>query len=162
MRELPSPEADRDLQLVALVEELRSRADLRDDVVVVDLRRDPDLLPDDGLLFLLRVLGLLLEVVPVLSEVQDLADRWLAVRRDLDEVVALLLRFGERTGGGNDAQRLTVHPDEADCGNADHLVDPQFGRGYRATPSIGVSAPLAVLPLPVEGLQLERVYHRAR
>ena len=161
MSELAAAEADRHLQLVAFIEELRGRSDLRVDVVVVDLGRDPDLLPGDGLLLLLRILGLLLEVVAVLPEVEDLAHRRLAVRRDLDEVVALFLRFGEGTGSRNDAQRFTVRTDEADRGNADHLVDPQFGRGYRATPSIGVSAPLPVPPLPVEGHQLERVYHRA-
>ena len=160
VRELASAEADRDLELVALVEELRRRADLRVDVVLVDLRRDPDLLPGHRALLLLGVLGLLLELVAVLPEVEDAAHRRLGRRRDLDEVVPLFLRLRERARRGHDAQLLPVQSDEADGRDADLIVDPQLGRGYREAPVRGVRSPLAALGLPVERLQLGRVYHR--
>jgi hypothetical protein len=162
MGELSPAEAHRDLELVTLVEELRGRPDLRLDVVLVDLRRDADLFPGDRLLLLLRVFGLLLLVVAVLSEVTDPRDRRLAGGRDLDEVVPLVLRLRERARGRDDAQSLAFGADEADVRSADRFVDPQLGRGYRAASFTGVGTPLAARPLPVEERQVERVYITAR
>jgi len=138
MGQLAPAKAHRDLQLVTFIEELRGRADLCPDIVLVDLRRDPDLLPDDGALLFLSVLRLLLEVVAVLAEVQHPRDRRLHVRRDLDEVVPVFLRLRERARGGDDAQLLAVGAEKANGRNTDRLVDPQFGRGYRETSVIGV------------------------
>jgi len=162
VRELAAAEADSDLELVALIEEFRGGADLRVDVVVVDLRRDPDLLPGHGLLFLLGVLGLLLEVVAVLTKIAHARDRRLDIRGDLDQVVALFLCLGERARRRDDPELLAVGAEKANGRNADRFVDPQFGRGYRETSVSGVRMPLAVRPLPVKELQLERAYHRAR
>src|SRR5258708_1829030 len=127
---LTSAEADGHLQLVALVQEALGGLDLRLDVVVVDLRRHPDLFPGDGLLLLLGVLGLLLLLVAVLPEIEDLRDRRRRVRRDLDEVPAFALRERERARGRNDAQLGTVGADEADGGDADLVVDAELG-SYR-------------------------------
>jgi len=101
--------------------------------VIVDLRRHPDLFPDDGLLLLLRVLRLLLFLVAVFPEIEDLRDRGLRVRRDLDEIPPFALGQGERTRGRDDAQLRTVGADEADGGDADLVVDAEFG-SYRLTP----------------------------
>ena len=130
MRELATAEADGDLELVALIEELRSGLDLRLDVVVVDLRRDADLFPGDRALALLRFLRLLLLGVAVLAEVEDARDRRRRVRRDLDEVVAEVLRMRERTLRRDDSELLVVRADQAHGGDADTFVDPQFGSGY--------------------------------
>src|SRR4029078_7164141 len=108
MGELAATEAHVDLELVAFIEELRGRADLRVDVVLVDLRRDPDLLPRHGLLLLLGVLGLLLEVIAVLSEVAHARHRRLDIRGDLDEVVALFLRLRECARRWDDPELLAV------------------------------------------------------
>ena len=108
MRELPAAEAHGDLQLVAFIEEFRGGTDLRVDVVVVDLRRDPDLLPRHGLLLFLRVLGLLLEVIAVLSEIAHARHRRLDIGSDLDEVVAVFLRLSERTRGRDDPELLAI------------------------------------------------------
>jgi hypothetical protein len=161
MGELAPAEAHRDLELVALVEEFRGRADLRVDVVVVDLRRDPDLFPRDSLLLLLGIFGLLLEVVAVLPEVAHARHRRLNVRGDLDEVVALFLRLRECTRRRDDPELLTIGTEKANGRNTDRFVDPEFGRGYRETSVIGVKVPLAARPLPVNELQLGRAYHRA-
>jgi hypothetical protein len=162
VRELTAAEPNGDLELVAFVEELRGRADLSVDVVVVDLRRDPDLLPRHSLLLLFRVLGLLLEVVAVFTEVAHPRHRRLNVRSYFDEVVALFLRLRERASGRDDPELLAVGTEKANGRNTDRFVDPQFGRGYRGTPVIGVKMPLAARPLPVSELQLGRAYHRAR
>ena len=130
---LAAPEADGDLQLVAFIQELGRRLDLRLDVVIVDLRGHPDLFPDDGLLLLLGVLLLLLLLVAVLPEIEDLGDRRLRVRGDLDEIPPFALGEGERTRGRDDAQLRTVGADEADGGDADLVVDAEFG-SYRLTP----------------------------
>ena len=130
---LAAAEADRHLELVALIEEPLGGLDLRLDVVVVDLRRHPDLFPDDGLLLLLRVLRLLLFLVAVFPEIEDLRDGRLCVRRDLDEIPALALGKGKRARGRDDAQLRTVGADEADGGDADLVVDAELG-SYRLTP----------------------------
>src|SRR2546428_14048524 len=162
MGELPPAKADGDLQLVTLIKELRGRANLCPDIVFVDLRRYPDLLPDDGLLLFLCVLRFLLQVVAVLPEVAHARDGRLHVRRDLDEVVSVFLRLRERTRGRDDAQLFAVRAKETHGRNADGFVDPQFGRGYTETSVIGVWTPLAARPLPVKELQVGRAYHRAR
>jgi hypothetical protein len=162
MRELAAAETHGDLQLVALVQEFRGGADLGVDVVVVDLRRDSDLLPRHGLLFLLGILGLLLEVVAVLSEIAHARHRRLDVRCDLDEVVALFLSLRERARGRDDPELLAIGTEKADGRNTDRFVDPQFGRGYRETSVIGVRTVLAARPLPVKEVQLRRAYHRSR
>ena len=133
MGHLAAAESDRHLELVALIEEPLGGLDLRLDVVVVDLRRHPDLFPDDGLLLLLGVLGLLLFLVAVLPEIEDLRDGRLRVRRDLDEIPALALGKGKRARGRDDAQLRTVGADEADGGDADLVVDAELG-SYRLTP----------------------------
>jgi hypothetical protein len=86
----------------------------------------------------------------------------LDVRGDLDEVVALFLRLRERARGRDDPELLAVGTEKANGRNTDRFVDPQFGRGYRETPVIGVKMPLAARPLPVNELQVGRAYHRAR
>ena len=133
MGHLAAAESDRHLELVALIEEPLGGLDLRLDVVVVDLRRHPDLFPDDGLLLLLRVLRLLLFLVAVLPEIEDLRDGRLCVRRDLDEIPALALGKGKRPRGRDDAQLRTIGADEADGGDADLVVDAELG-SYRLTP----------------------------
>ena len=162
MGQLPPAKAHRDLEFVALVEELCRGTDLRLDIVVVDLRRDSDLLPDDGLLLLLGVFSFLLQVVAVLPEIAHARDRRLDVRRDLDEVVSVFLRLRKRACRRNDAELLAIGAEKTDGRNADRFVDPQFGRGYRETSVIGVRMPLAVRPLPEREVQVERAYHRAR
>jgi len=130
---LTAAEPDGDLELVALVEEPLRGFDLRLDVVVVDLRRHPDLFPGDGLLLLLGVLGLLLLLVPVLPEVEDLGHRRRRVRGDLDEVPPLALGELKGTRCRYDPKLGPVGADEADGGNADLVVDAELG-SYRLAP----------------------------
>jgi len=86
----------------------------------------------------------------------------LDIRGDLDEVISVFLRLRERARRRDDPELLAVGTEKADGRNTDRFVDPQFGRGYRETSLSGVRMPLAVRPLPVKELQVERAYHRAR
>jgi hypothetical protein len=130
---LAPTEPDGDLQLVAFIEEPRRGLDLRLDVVVIDLRRHPDLFPRDRALLLLGVLRLLLLLVAVLPEVEDFGDGGRGVRRDLDEIPTFALRKLERARRGYDPKLRPVGTDEADGGNADLVVDAELG-SYRPTP----------------------------
>ena len=128
--ELTAAKARGDLQLVALVEELRGGFDLGLDVMLVDLRRDADLFPGHRALALLRLFRLLLLGVAVLPEIEDARHRRRGVRRDLDEVVPEVLRVRERALGRDDTELLVVRADQAHGGHADAFVDPQFGSSY--------------------------------
>lgn len=132
MSELAAPEPHDQLELVAVLQQARRRLDLRIEVMLVDLRRDPDFLPGDRPLLLLGFTLALLRLVSKLPKVTDLADRRDGRRGDLDEVIALALSERERTRRGNDAQLLPVGSDEPDGGNADLVVDPKLG--YEGTP----------------------------
>src|SRR6478735_4701678 len=81
-----APEHDRDLDLRALVEEALDVALLGLVVVYPDLGSELDLLDVDLRLVLAGQLGLLLQLVPVLAEVHDAANRWIRLGRNLDQV----------------------------------------------------------------------------
>ena len=111
----------------------------------VDLRRDANFLPGHRLLALLRLFRLLLLGEAVLPEVEDLRDRRNGVRRDLHEVVAEVLRVREGARGRQYTERFAVGTDEAHGWDADLVIDPQLGRGYRDDSAIRRGAPLALV-----------------
>src|SRR5439155_1066736 len=137
--------AEGELELVAVREGLRLALDLRLDVVVVGRRRAPDLLPRRRLLSFLRLFRFLLLLQAVLAGVEDLRDRRYGIRRDLHEVVAELLCMRERALRRLDAKLFAVGAEEAHGWNADLVIDPQFGRGYRRSSAIRRGAPLALV-----------------
>ena len=86
VRHLAAAEAQRDLDLVAFLEEALDGAHLHVVVVIVDARAHLDLFDLDDLLLLARLGGLLLLLVFVFAVVEDLGDRRIGVGRDLDQV----------------------------------------------------------------------------
>ena len=88
VRHLAAAEAQRDLDLVALLDERLHGAHLHLIVVLVDVRADLDLLDLDDFLLLLGFVLLLLLLVFELAEVEDLHHRRLGVRADLQQVEA--------------------------------------------------------------------------
>src|SRR6056297_290614 len=139
MRHLAASKTQRHLDLVARLEELEHVAHLDVIVVRVGVGAELDFLDLDGLL-LLACLGLaFLLFVLVLSEIHDLADRRLRIRRYFHEVEPDLLGHLERPGGRNNADILAIGTDEADFVCADAAVDAGSGiaRGWRVVRSAG-------------------------
>ena len=90
MRHLATAEAQRQLDLVALVEEALYRPHLHLVVVAVDVRAHLDLFDLDDLLVLACLGRLLLVGVFELAEIEDLDDWRFGIGRDLDEIQARL------------------------------------------------------------------------
>ncbi len=126
VRLLASAEHDRDLDLVAALEEALDVALLRGVVVVGDLRAQLDLAHVDLLLVLAGLLGLLLLLVLVLRVVEEARDGWAGIRSHLDQVEIALLGHLERLLGLDDADLLAVLVDEPDLANTDALVDARL------------------------------------
>jgi hypothetical protein len=123
--QFPTPETDRHLDAVAVLEELDRAVDLRIEVADADLRREADLLEGDRALLALVLLLPLRQLVLVLPEVEEPDHRGLGHRSDLDEVVSPLLRHLEGSGRRHDAELGTLFIDHPDLWDPDHLIDSQ-------------------------------------
>jgi nucleoside-diphosphate-sugar epimerase len=124
VRDLATTEHDRDLDLVAALEEALDVALLRLVVADGDLRTELDLADRYLLLVLARRLLLLGLLVLVLRVVQDSGHGRTGLRRDLDEVEIPLLRVAQSLIGAHDTDLLSVFPDHSHFRHADALVDP--------------------------------------
>lgn len=80
----PTAETQRDLDLVAIVEEPAHRLHLHVIVMLVDVWPHLDFFDVNGLLLLTRFGSLFLFLILELAEVENLADRRVGVRRNLD------------------------------------------------------------------------------
>ena len=120
---LAAAEAERDLDLVAFLEEALHRPHLHLIVVVVDHRPELDLLDLDDLLLLagLGLLFLLLE--PVFPVVQDLADRRHGVGRNLDQIETGLRGLAQCVCDGDGSEVGTVLVDQVNLANANVFID---------------------------------------
>ena len=125
MGQLPTAEADRHLDSIAILEKLDGPMDLRVEVTDADLRREADFLERHRSLASLVLLLLLGQFVFVLTEVEELHDGRGGHRGDFDEVEPPLLRHGESLGRGHDAQLSSLFIDDPDLWDPDHLVDAQ-------------------------------------
>ena len=92
-------EAHRQLDLVALLEELDDLLHLGVIVVVVDVGTHLDLLDLLRLLLLALLVGLLLGLVLVAADIEELGDRRIGAGADLDQVEADFLGLLERFAG---------------------------------------------------------------
>ena len=124
---LTTTEHDRDLHLVALLQEPHDVTLLGLVVVRVDLRAELHLLDDHVGLVPARLTGLLGVLVLELPVVHELADRRSRHGGDLDEVEVGLLREPEGVLDADDADGLAVGADEPDLGYPDPVVDAQLG-----------------------------------
>ena len=123
---LATAEHDRDLDLVATLEEAHDVALLGLVVVGVDLRSELLLLDHGELLVAAGLPGLLRALVLELAVVHELADRRAGGGGDLDEVELGLLRQPQGVLDAHDADLLAVRADQADLGNADAVVDARL------------------------------------
>jgi hypothetical protein len=123
---LTTAEHDRDLHLVARLQEAHHVTLLGLVVVGVDLRTKLHLLDDDVRLVptgLARLLGVLVLELPV---VHELADRRSRGGRHLHEIEVGLLRQLQRLVGRHDPDGLAVGANEPDFRHPDPVVDSQL------------------------------------
>ena len=113
MRHFPATEADGELHLIFVLQELVRVAHFGLIVVVFDARAHLDLFEFDNLLALAGLVGLFLLLVFELAEVHDLADRRVYVRRHLNEVEAGVGGAVERVTGADNAEVVAFIIDEA-------------------------------------------------
>src|SRR5712671_4693026 len=135
VRHFAAAEAQRHLDLVAFPEEANHRAHLHIVIVIVDHRAEFDFLDFDDLLLLARFRLLFLLLKFVLAKIEQLADRRLGVRRNLDEVEAGLLRQRQCVGNRNCAAVGTVPIDQMNLAFADVIIDARtvFRDGWRGS-----------------------------
>ena len=122
MRHLAAAEAQRQLDLVAFLEEAPHRLHLDLVVMGVDVRAHLDLLDLDDLLVLARLGRLLLVGVFQLAEVEDLGDRRIGVRGNLDEIETGFFSEQQCLVDGDVAAVPAVGVDQLDAGNTDVAV----------------------------------------
>ena len=123
MRHFAATEAQRDLGLVAVFQELDEVAQLDAVVAFIGAGAELDFLDLDDLLLQLGFVGLLLLGVLELALVHQAADRWDRVWRDLDQVDVLFLGHAERFRQAHDAQWFVVHTVQAHFWMGDLAVD---------------------------------------
>ena len=140
-RLLAPAEHDRDLDLVAGLEEPDDVALLRLVVVRVDLRPELHLLDDGEHLVLAALTGLLGRLVLELAVVHELADRRPRHRRDLDEVEVAVLGELEGLVDRHDADLLAGGTDQPDLGDADPVVDAGLSADGASWSGRAVSGP---------------------
>src|SRR3954453_22860470 len=124
MRHLAAAEAQRHLDLVALLEEPLHRAQFHLVIMIVDHGPVFQLLDLDDLLLFARFGGLLLFLIFVFAVVEDLDDRRRGVGRDLDQVESGFPRGGKRIRNGYGAFVGAVSIDQMDFADANLLIDP--------------------------------------
>ena len=124
---LTHPEHDRDLDVLALVEELARLPGLGFEIVNVDVGPVLDLFDLDLMLLLLRLARLLLLLEAEAPIIHDLADDGAGVRGHLDQVEPLLPGHVEGLVDGHDADLLAVGADEADRRKPNSFIDAHLG-----------------------------------
>ena len=139
---LTPPEHNRDLDLVALLEEPLNVTLLGAVVVRVDLRPELDLLDDRLRLILARFPGLERGLVLELAVVHQLADRRTRRGRDFHQVEVGFLGQPERVIQRDNPDLLAVGTDEPHLGIRDPIVDTGFGADVTSLsryPAVGAS-----------------------
>src|SRR3954471_3370282 len=172
MRHLATAEAQRHLDLVALLEESLHRAQFYLVIMIVDHGPVLQLLDLDDLLLFARLGGFLLFLIFVFAVVEDLDDRRRGVGRDLDQVDSGFLRGGKRVRNGHGAFVGAVSVDQMDFADANLLVDPWavlaggFWCSHRATNGSRLLLLLrrsnTVTRKPAIGPGLRQITHRRR
>src|SRR5665213_1555048 len=131
MRHFAAAEAQRDLDLVALVEEALHLLHLGVVVVVIDRRAHLDLLDLDDLLLLARFGGFFLLFVFELAVVHQFDDGRLGFRGYLDEVEAFFFRDRAAFVETDLAVFVAVVSDQKNGAREDLLIDTRPVLGWR-------------------------------
>src|SRR5690606_3637528 len=129
--DLPTPKADRDLDLMSLLQKSARALGLDLKVVRVDLGTQAQLLELDALLFLAGIALSFALLVFELPVIHDPADRGLGVRGDLDEIEIVAGCDVQSFLGGENAELIALRIDHPDAPAPDLMIDPRtfFTRG---------------------------------
>ena len=98
------------------------------DVMVIRARAQPKLLELDGMLVLLGLALLLRLLVLGTTVIQEFADGWHRVGRDLHQVEVFLPCHLQRLDCRHDAQLRPIFIDESDFRNSNRAIDARTGR----------------------------------
>ena len=120
---LTTAEADGDLTAVAVGQELLCIAQLDIEVIHVNAGGHPDFLDLHHTLVLAGLFLSLGLLEAELAVIHDLADRGNGIRRDLDQVQALLLCDAQSFQSGHNAQLFTGLRDQSNLLVADFFID---------------------------------------
>ena len=126
MRDLATAEADRDLDLVAVLEEAAGVLHLGVQVADIDVGGQANLFDLHDALVLARFLFALGLLETEFTVVHDFADRRLGLRGDFDQIHALFHSGLLRLLDGHDAELLAVVVDQTDFLIADLFIDLMF------------------------------------
>ena len=124
MRHFTPTETDHDLDAVALGQEAAHIAHLDLVVARVGHRAELDFLDLDLLLLLLGLGSLLLLLEAELAEVHDLADRWIGIGLDFDQIQSGLFSQAQGLVARKHAEHLAIGADHAHLQHADIAVSP--------------------------------------
>jgi hypothetical protein len=119
----PAAEPQRDLDLVAFLEEFHHRAHLDLIIMGIGSGAELDFLDLDDVLLLARFGLALLRLILVFAKIHDLADRRLGVGRDFDQIKSGF--FGHLHGAGwcDHPDIFAISPNQADFGGTNAIID---------------------------------------
>ena len=126
MRDLAATEANRNLDLVAVLQEAASVLDLGVQVADVDIRRQANLFDLHDTLILSRFLLALCLLETEFTVIHDLADRRLSLRRDFDQIHALFYGDILCLLNRQNAELFAVVTDQTNFLVADLFIDLMF------------------------------------
>lgn len=126
MGHLASPEADRYLDLVSLLQKLLNRLGLEGQIVLVGRRPHPDLFEQCHALILARfaLFLLLLKLVPTV--VEETTDRRDSRGGNFDEIQIALAGEPQGLVEGKNTKLLAILTDDSDVAGTDTFVDAEI------------------------------------
>src|SRR5262245_26124226 len=124
MGELATAKAQRDLDLVAVVEEALHGAHFDVIVMIVDAGAHFDFFDLDDLLALARLGGFFLLLIFVFAVIQHLGHRWVGVGRNLNQIEPRRHSTRQRVGNRYYAYIIAIFIDQSHFADPDVLIHP--------------------------------------
>ncbi len=129
MRQFTAAEHDRDLDLIALVQELPDVVGLGLKVVDIDFRPVLHFLDRNHVLMLLGFLGALALLILILAIIHDPAHGRRRIRRHFHQIETTILCFDQRVLGPHYPELIALLVNDADLARPDPFVDPHSDFG---------------------------------
>ena len=123
MRHLATAEAQRNLRLVAIIEELDQIAQLDVVITIIRARTEFDFLDQDDLLLQLGFMRLLLFLILELAVVHETGNRRLGSRCNFHQIDIGFFRQAEGFGQCDDAESFVLDTTQAQFRRSDFAID---------------------------------------